>query len=139
MRLFPVFCLGGQHIAHTSWPLRQRKAETMQDWAKAFYKSQAWLKCRNSYIRSRVNLDGGICEECKEEQGYIVHHKVYLTKENVNNPEISLNHDNLMYVCKNCHDQFDGHGVRKHHPRPLVEFDATGMPIRMRSHARVCE
>ena len=109
----------------------------MKEWAKSFYKSQAWIKCRNAYIRQRIGIDGGICEECKDNQGYIVHHKTMLTKENINDPEVSLNHDNLEFVCKECHDEFEGHGVGRKAPKPLVIFDATGMPIRMR--ARTCE
>lgn len=106
----------------------------MQEWAKSFYKSKAWLKCRNAYIRQRIGIDGGMCEECKDAQGYIVHHKTRLTKENVNDPEVSLNTDNLMYVCKECHDQYDGHGFRHNHRlKPLVEFDPTGMPVRLRA------
>ncbi len=47
-----------------------------KDWAKAFYKSAAWQKCRDSYIAKRIAADGGLCEECQEELGYIVHHKI---------------------------------------------------------------
>ena len=107
----------------------------MKDWARKFYKSQAWLKCRNAYIRKRVGIDGGICEECKDDLGFIVHHKEQLTPENVSDPEISLNEANLEYVCKKCHDDFEGHGVGSAHKlKPLVIFDTNGMPI-ARSHA----
>ena len=103
----------------------------MQDWAKTFYKSKAWLKCRNAYIRKRVGIDGGICEECHDNVGYIVHHRLALTKENISDPEIALNEANLEYVCKTCHDEFDGHGVgrRPHKLPPIVLFDDSGMPI----------
>lgn len=105
----------------------------MKEWAKSFYKSQAWIKCRNAYIRDRINVDGGICEECKDDLGYIVHHKTYLTKENINNPDISLNFDNLEYVCKKCHDNFEGHGIgTKRGNTLLVEFDRDGNPVRTR-------
>ena len=108
----------------------------MKDWAKKFYKSQAWLKCRNAYIRKRVGIDGGLCEECKDDLGFIVHHKEHLTPENVADPEISLNEENLEYVCKACHDQFEGHGFKHDHKlKPLVVFDRDGMPIAL-THAR---
>ena len=102
----------------------------MKDWARSFYKSKAWIKCRNAYISKRINIDGGLCEECKDNLGYIVHHKEHLTKNNIDDPEISLNEDNLEFVCKTCHDDFEGHGVKHGHKlKPLVIFDETGMPI----------
>ena len=105
-----------------------------KDFARSFYKSKAWSKCRNAYIRQRVGIDGGLCEECKDDLGYIVHHKEPLTELTINDPEISLNEDNLEYVCKKCHDEFDGHGFKHNHKlKPLVEFDATGMPVRLRA------
>ena len=102
-----------------------------KEWAKAFYKTKQWIKCRNAYIAERTMIDGGMCEECGKNLGYILHHKIVLTKENINNPDVSLNHDNLEYVCKDCHDKFDGHGVGKE-IKPLCVFDAEGNPISMR-------
>ena len=138
--LFPRFLPSAAGTSH--WPLKQnRKATTkiMQTWAKSFYKSKAWLKCRNAYIRKRVAIDGGICEECHDNQGYIVHHKTMLTKDNVNDPEVTLDEKNLFFVCKSCHDEYDGHGVRHGHGLGLlVEFDADGMPVRSLSRARTC-
>ena len=73
-----------------------------KEWAKAFYKSKEWKECRAAYIQS-VN---GLCERCLKKgivnPGYIVHHKIHLTPENINNSEITLNWDNLEYVCKEC-------------------------------------
>ena len=102
-----------------------------KEFAKAFYRSNKWLKCRNAYIAERINVDGGLCEECHDSTGYIVHHKISLTETNISNPMISLNHDNLEYVCKNCHDKFDGHGLNKSVP-PLCIFDKDGQPISIR-------
>ena len=81
-----------------------------KEWAKPFYASTAWKKCRLSYINS-VN---GLCERClskynKITPGYICHHKILLTPININNPEVTLNHEHLEYVCKPCHD--DEHGI----------------------------
>lgn len=105
----------------------------MQDWARSFYKSKAWHRCREAYIRQRVGIDGGMCEECHDNIGYIVHHRQALTKENISDPEIALNEANLEYVCKTCHDEFDGHGIRRAHDlQPLVIFDSSGMPIEFR-------
>jgi len=78
-----------------------------RDFAQAFYKSTAWQKCRLSYIRERQAIDGGLCEMCRVEPGKIVHHKVWLTPENISNPDIALNHDNLRYECQTCHNRED--------------------------------
>ncbi|WP_026885395.1 HNH endonuclease [Clostridium beijerinckii] len=67
--------------------------------AKRFYNSKEWKKCKASYIKS-VN---GLCERC-ERPGYIVHHKKGLTPNNINNPNITLNHNNLEYLCLDCHN-----------------------------------
>lgn len=76
----------------------------MADYAKQFYSSTAWLKCRASYIES-VH---GLCERCLSKDrytpGYIVHHKIAITPENINDPYITLNHDNFEYLCLECHN-----------------------------------
>ena len=71
-----------------------------REFAKKFYSSSAWKRCRESYIVSVHNL----CERC-ERPGYIVHHKVHLNEMNINNPDVSLNHDNLEYLCLECHNE----------------------------------
>ena len=38
----------------------------MKDFAKKFYKSQAWQDCRKAYIAKRMQIDGGLCEECHD-------------------------------------------------------------------------
>ena len=99
-----------------------------QDFAKEFYHSRRWRRCRAAYIAERIKIDGGLCEICQERQGYIVHHKIMLTQENISNPCIALNHDHLAYVCKPCHDLEEGHGVRRK-DLPLLRFDERGDPI----------
>jgi len=103
-----------------------------KDYAKTFYNTAAWAKCRRAYILSRMMVDGGLCEECYTAQGYIVHHKIFLDQNNIKNTEISLNFDNLEYVCKQCHDNFEGHGIGHKKVQSLVRFDAEGNPISMR-------
>ena len=99
-----------------------------KEFAKVFYNSKTWKKCRASYIAYRQSIDGGLCEECREDVGYIVHHKILLTQKNINNPDITLNHDNLKYVCKPCHDREEAHAFVKE--RDLkCGFDETGQPI----------
>lgn len=71
-----------------------------REFAKAFYKSKEWMKCKNSYIKE-VH---GLCEQCGE-PGWIVHHKIHLSARNINDPNITLNHDNLEYLCLECHNK----------------------------------
>ena len=71
-------------------------------YAKKFYNSKEWINCRASYI-STVH---GLCEHClargEHVPGYIVDHIEELTPENINDPEVSLNHGNLQYLCLPC-------------------------------------
>ena len=80
----------------------------MKEFARAFYKSAAWKKCRAGYAKAA----GGLCERCLErglcEPGEIVHHKTELTPDNIHNPAVTLSWDNLQLVCRNCHAALHG-------------------------------
>ena len=72
---------------------------------EAFYASWAWRRCRESFMASR----GWLCERCRE-KGLIVpaehaHHKTPITPDNLKDPEITLNHANLMALCSDCHSE----------------------------------
>lgn len=77
----------------------------------SFYGTQAWKDCRAAYKSSR----GGLCERCLSRglivAGSVVHHKIELTDDNVNDPSVSLNWENLELLCRDCHEQ--------HHQRSL--------------------
>lgn len=83
-------------------------------------------------MQERLLIDGGVCEECHENTGYIVHHTIILSPENICDPEVALSHSHMKYVCKACHDQYEGHGVGHRKVRPLCVFDAHGQPISLR-------
>ena len=74
-----------------------------KEFAKQFYKSTAWQKCRAAYIASVF----GLCEKCGR-PGDIVHHKIKLTPYNVSNPEVALNWENLQLLCIGCHNREHG-------------------------------
>ncbi len=83
----------------------------------AFYQSVEWKKCRKGFILSRY----GLCERCGN-PGTYVHHKEYITSNNIDDPNITLNWDNLELLCHDCHNQehisnvtysFDEHGNLK--------------------------
>ena len=65
-----------------------------RDFAVRFYNSAAWARCRAAYALSVF----GLCERCGE-AGVEVHHKVYLTPENIDYPPITLGWDNLELLC----------------------------------------
>ena len=91
-----------------------------KEFAKGFYNSKRWQRCRAAYIAYRKSVDGGMCETCKEEPGYIVHHKEELTPENINDPDIALNFRNLKYDCHICHNKENKNGDAASN---LVSFD----------------
>jgi 5-methylcytosine-specific restriction endonuclease McrA len=72
----------------------------MREFARRFYKSAAWKKCRESYIAKVF----GLCERCGA-GGKIVHHKIYLNERNINEPNVTLAHENLELLCHECHNQ----------------------------------
>lgn len=75
----------------------------MKDWAKSFYKSANWKHTRE-YIMHR---DALLCQDCLAQGIYKpaeeVHHIIELTPANVNDPSISLNPENLISLCRECH------------------------------------
>jgi hypothetical protein len=71
----------------------------------SFYASKAW---RDLSFNLKLQSNGK-CERCPQEvddwKNLIAHHKIRLTEENMNNPEISLNPDNIEIVCFDCHNK----------------------------------
>lgn len=92
----------------------------MKEYAKEFYSSKTWQKCREGYKKSV----GGLCERClrngKITAGVIVHHKVHISQENIKDPAVTLNWANLELVCRDCHAV--EHGATEHR----YEADALG-------------
>ena len=76
-----------------------------REFAKQFYSSAAWQSCRNEYMKRAHYL----CEDCLARGIYKpakeVHHIEELTPANIHRPEIALNFDNLVALCKNCHKE----------------------------------
>lgn len=90
----------------------------MKEFARSFYLSSAWRKTR----RAILERDLGLCVRCGR-PGDIVHHKIYLTPENINDPDISLSADNLETLCRECHAaEHEGKAVTA----AGLRFDAEG-------------
>lgn len=80
----------------------------MQSWAERFYKSVAWQRMREAYAKKHMYL----CEDCLSRgvisRGEIVHHKIFLTAQNINDPNITLAEQNLELLCRECHAKRHG-------------------------------
>ena len=91
----------------------------MKAYAVGFYSSEAWRKCREAYVKSRR----GLCEQCLKRgiitPAELVHHKKPITPMNINDPNITLNWENLMAVCRDCHAEL-------HRGRKRYKADALG-------------
>lgn len=87
------------------------------DVIQRFYKSDKWKVARAIKIASA----GGRCEKCGA-IGTEVHHIIHLTPENINDPSITVNQENLMLLCNECHNKEHGRfgGAKE------CEFDADG-------------
>ena len=70
---------------------------------KAFYRSHKWQDTRNAYFKKAR----GLCEICLAKglikQGEIVHHKVEMNSETIQNEALAYGFDNLQLVCRDCH------------------------------------
>ena len=82
----------------------------MKDYARKFYKSPAWKRMR-AYV---IKRDGGLCRECWG-QGRLtpaaeVHHIIEITPDNIDDPDVALNPENLISLCRECHKA--RHGIR---------------------------
>lgn len=89
--------------------------------SEKFYKSSVWRECRNAYAAYR----GHLCEACLRRgiltYGDTVHHKIELTPDNINDPEVSLNFNNLELLCRLCHAE--AHDRRKKSRRYTIGPD----------------
>lgn len=107
----------------------------MREFARPFYHSKSWKTTRDAYMRAIVRTDGGglcppgMCEMCFDRgeivPADIVHHRTWLSEQNINDPSITLSWDNLMRVCRDCH-------ARIHYPDEFsqrVSFDASGRVV----------
>ena len=69
-----------------------------KDYAKSFYSSKRWKNTQAAYMASQ----NYICERCGN-MARIVHHIKYITPNNIQDPNITLNWDNLEALCMDCH------------------------------------
>ena len=70
-----------------------------------FYSRKQWIECKNEYLKSVNHL----CERCLKAgriiSADIVHHKVYMNENTVNDPALAYGFDNLEALCLDCHNK----------------------------------
>lgn len=107
-----------------------------------FYRSKAWHTVSNGYRKHVHNM----CERChrpcfrKSDPRYkrmmaegedvvfgVVHHKIHLTPQNINDANITLNWDNLELTCITCHNT--EHMYKPVEIREDIKFDKDGRVI----------
>ena len=99
--------------------------------SKAFYHSKQWQQVRE-YVLMRDSYLCRICGQPAEE----VHHKIHLTPENLYDPRVNLNPDNLISLCRECHfkehvaDKIRGKNQKSRNFTDSYEFDETGQLVR---------
>lgn len=83
-----------------------------------FYRSDAWKVAR----QVKIAFAAGLCESCSA-IGEEVHHKIILTPENVTDVNITIIQNNLMLLCKDCHNKIHNRFIIEQH------FDKDGNPL----------
>ena len=106
-----------------------------REFAIAFYKSKEWAAVRE-YVLMR---DRYLCQRCRK-PAQEVHHIKHLTPENIWDPNIALNPNNLISLCREdhfkIHQQDKSEGKKKHDKGKHADcgdgfhFDENGMLVR---------
>lgn len=100
-----------------------------RDFAKSFYNSKEWANTRDYVLRR----DKFLCR-CGR-PATEVHHIIHLSPQNIGDVSITMNPDNLISLCRDCH--FEEHKGEHANGRKSLEqqepykytFDANGMLI----------
>ena len=98
-----------------------------RDFAKSFYKSKEWQQTRDYILRR----DRFLCRDCGRAASE-VHHIEHLTPQNIGNVNVTMNPENLVSLCKDCHfERHKGeHGKgRKAFEENPYTFDENGYLI----------
>ncbi|MDP4153275.1 MAG: AAA family ATPase [Bacillota bacterium] len=101
-----------------------------REFAIGLYKSKKWEKCRDSFMSSK----NYICERCGD-IAVICHHKKYITPENINDPNITLNWNNLEALCRTCHA---AEHMSMGACAPGLTFDESGNLVKINNAYLIC-
>ena len=100
-----------------------------RDFAKALYNSKEWEVVR----KTALMRDNYLCTKCGR-PAEEVHHIIHLSPENIGDTNITLNLDNLISLCKDCH--FEQHRGEHARGRENIEkqeymFDENGFLVKV--------
>ena len=87
---------------------------------RAFYHSGQWHKVREVAMQREAY----VCRLCGRAAS-VCHHIKEVSADNVNDPAITLNLDNLMCLCQACHNRIHGE-ERRRVTREGLAFDRNG-------------
>ena len=90
-------------------------------YAEKFYNSRAWRKTQKLFLMQKYHT----CEDCGD-LAVMVHHIRHITPANINDPEITLNFDNLRALCLPCHNATHGNSGAC---ADGITFDSTGRVV----------
>lgn len=100
--------------------------------SKAFYNSKEWQRCREYVLRR----DNYLCVKCGR-PAEEVHHIIHLTPQNIGDVSVTLNPDNLICLCRECHfkeHRLDKLSGLKSREKPAsgeeYEFDESGYLVK---------
>lgn len=92
-----------------------------KDYARGFYNSKQWKHTSKAYMQSRCY----VCGRCGG-LARIVHHRKHITPQNIHDPAVTLDWDNLEALCDECHNAAHGGGSCV----DGVRFDKNGDMVR---------
>lgn len=101
-----------------------------REFSRSFYRSKQWKDVREYVIRR----DKYLCQRCGR-PAEEVHHIIHLTPENIHDNNIALSADNLISLCRDCHqrehvnDKIDGMLESKGLPKYGYVFGADGQLV----------
>ena len=115
----------------------ERTEDMAKDYAKTFYDSALWGRIREGVLM-RDRYTCRICGRPAQE----VHHIVHITENNINDTNITINPNNLLSLCRDCHcrqhdaDRGDsnrkqGERTSRRELREGFRFDSNGQLVRV--------
>ena len=132
----PALMLG--EVSSARWPLCIMGGLMARDFAQPFYHSPEWQRVRQAVLMR----DRFLCVKCgapAEE----VHHKIHLSPSNIGDTNITMNPENLISLCRECHfnehrgDHAGGRKAKETADNYPYEFDANGNLIEKRNNPPV--
>lgn len=99
-----------------------------KDYARSFYNGPEWRRTQAAYMASQ----GYVCERCGR-PARIVHHRRYITPQNIHDPSVTLDWANLEALCQECHN--NEHSQKQ----STAIFDSSGEMVGVKESAELEE